>query len=270
MFIYKSRFLTRAEVWFDDEPGETQSVDLLIYSRRSKPVPGTKVRVAHTYLIDLTQSVEQLEANLNKETAYKIRRAERDKVKCERLDPKNPRVVDEFEQMYNVFAKIKGLQPLHRGRMESLAAASLVDLSAARNAEGKILVYHANYYDGRRASGMELPSLFRTLSDSAERNSIGRANRLLNWHDILSYKADGLEAFDFGGWYVGTNPEMLNINEVKRGYGGQVIREYDCEQVLTFKGRMMMAAAAMLNRAKLPTQKQVHANTKTGEVSPAV
>src|SRR5689334_23794685 len=104
MITYRSRFLARGEVWFDDEPDCSRAVDWIIYHQRSRPVPGARSRYFHTYVIDLTKSCEQLLANLNQDTAYKIRRArERDKIICESLDPKVPKLMNGFEQMYNAF-----------------------------------------------------------------------------------------------------------------------------------------------------------------------
>jgi hypothetical protein len=249
MFIYKSRFLTRAEVWYDDEPGDTRQLDWLLYHRRSHPIPGMKSKVIWTYAIDLKQSDEQLLANLNKDAAYKIRRArERDKIICESCDPQDTQVMSQFEQMYNIFAGLKGLAPLNRPRMESMAAAGVLDLTVAKDPQGNALVYHANYRDHRRATSMELPSLYRKMADSTERNLISRANRYLTWRDIMRYKQEGLEVFDFGGWYQGTDPAMLTINEFKRGFGGRVLREYECEQILTLKGWVVLHAASLLER----------------------
>lgn len=252
MITYKTRFLLRGEVWFDGEADDTQPVDWIWYHQRSRPIPGAPTTLAYTYVIDLTQSVEQLAARLNKDTAYKIRRArERDKIVCECCDPRDRAVLDQFERMFNTFAAIKGLAPLHRQRMENMAAAGVLDLSVARDPQGNALVWHANYRDRRRASGMELPSLYRKLADSAERNFVGRANRLLTWTDILRYKEQGLERFDFGGWYQGSDPGMIRINDFKRGFGGQVVREFDCEQIVTLKGWLVLNTARLLKRARL-------------------
>src|SRR5467141_2270684 len=110
MITYRSRFLTRSEVWFDEEPGDTRSTDWIVYNQRPVPVPGAKCRYFYTYLIDLTQSREQLMARLNEDTAYKIRRArDRDKIICENQDPRDPKVINHFEQVYNQFAATKGL-----------------------------------------------------------------------------------------------------------------------------------------------------------------
>ena len=256
MITYRSRFLTRGEVWFDNEPDDASSVDWIVYRQRSHAVPGAQARYFYTFYIDLTRSYEELLARLNEDTAYKIRRArDRDRILCQCCDPRDPAVMDRFEQMYNPFAALKGLSPLDRARMESMAAAGVLDLSVAKDPQGEALVYHANYRDRCRATALALPSLFRKLSDSAARNLIGRANRYLTWSDILRYKEQGLKGFDFGGWYPGTDPGMLKINDFKRGFGGRVLREYECEQILTLKGWVALHAATLLKRARLfPTR----------------
>jgi hypothetical protein len=251
MITYRSRYLVRAEVWYDEHPGNTQSVDWILFYQRSQPVPGARSKVIHTYAIELSQSRQQLLANLNKDTAYKIRRArERDAITCERCNPGEPAVMDQFARMYDAFAELKGLTPLNRARINSMVAAGVLDLSVARDAQGKALVYHANYRNCHRATSMELPSLYRKSSNSAERNFIGRASRYLTWSDILRYQDQGLKCFDFGGWYNGHDPEMLKINEFKRGFGGQVVSKFQCEKILTVKGWTVLAAAALLNRAR--------------------
>jgi len=252
MITYRSRFLARAEVWFNNEPDDTRSVDWILYHQRSHPVPGAQTKYFYTFLIDLTRSREQLLAQLNKDTAHKIRRArDRDKIICECCDPREREVRNRFELMYNAFAAMKGLSPLDRPRMESMVAAGVLDLSVAKDPQGNVLVYHANYRDPCRATAMESPSLYRKLSDSAARNLISRANRYLTWSDILRYKDHGLKSFDFGGWYHGNDPEMLKINDYKRGFGGQVVREYQCEQILTLKGWVVLHTAKLLKQARL-------------------
>ena len=249
MITYRSRFLARGEVWFDNEREYSRPVDWIIYHQRSHAVPGAKSRYFYTYAIDLTRSQEELHARVSKDTAYKIRRArERDKITCEILDPDNHAVMDRFEEMYNQFAAMKGLPRLFRARMEGFAAAGVLDLSAARDPQGNILIYHLNYRDGTRASGLELPSLYRASADSGARNLVGRANRYLVWSGILRYKEQGLKIFDFGGWYHGANPVLLKINEFKRGFGGEVLRSYECEEFLTLKSRIVTLAAALLDR----------------------
>ena len=253
MITYKSRFLTRSEVWFEDEPGDNLSADWILYNQRPTPVPGADCRYFHTYCIDLAQSCEQILGRFNEDTAYKIRRArDRDKIICECCDSSDPAVIDQFEAVYNPFAALKGLLPLNRARVDSMVAAGALDLSVAKDSQGNALVYHANYRDQHRATELYLPSLYRKLSNSAARNMIGRANRYLIWSDMLRYKEQGLKYFDFGGWYPGTTDQaLLKINEFKRGFGGEVMREYRCEKILTLKGWLVLQVARSLKQSKL-------------------
>ncbi len=256
MVTYQSRFLTRAEVWFDHEPNQACSADWVLYHQRSQPIRGALTRDYYTFGIDLSQSQEQLWLRLSKNTAYKIHCArERDGTICECCNPRDPTVMNQFEQVYNTFAAVKGLSPLPRARMEGMAAAGVLDLSVARDPEGHALVYHANYCDRSRATGLEMPSLYRLLADSAARNRIGRANRYLFWSDIMRYKARGLRGFDFGGWYQGTDAALLRTNDFKRGFGGEVWRAFECEQIRTWKGWIVLTFANLLERARLlPTR----------------
>ena len=267
MITYKSRFLTRCEVWFEDEPGDTRSADWILYNQRPNPVPGARCKYFYTYAIDLTLNREELLSRFNEDTAYKVRRArDRDKITCECCDPSDPAVIDCFEAIYNPFAALKGLQPLDRARIDSMAAAGGLDLSVAKDSRGNALVYHANYRDQHRATELYLPSLYRKLSNSAARNMIGRANRYLIWSDMLRYKEQGLKYFDFGGWYPGTTDQaLLKINEFKRGFGGQVMREYRCEKILTLKGWLVLNVAKLLKNARLfPSRPQESTvNTQT-------
>jgi hypothetical protein len=253
MYICQSRFLTRAEVWYDDEPGDVRSADCIRFQQRSSPYPGSGWKYFHNYVVDLTQSVEQLTEQLNKDTAYKIRRArERDQIVCECCNPQDPEVLERFEAIYNPFAATKGLSCLDRAQLDSMAVAGVLDLSVARDSRGNLLVWHANHRDHRRATQMHSPSVYWKLPGSAARNLVGRANRYLMWSDMLRYKEQGLKCFDFGGWYDGTTDQaLLGINEFKRGFGGQVVREYECQQILSLKGWVVLNVAKLLKRIKL-------------------
>src|SRR6185503_6248705 len=144
---------------------------------------------------------------------------ERDRIICECCNIGDGDVFKQFEEMYNEFAATKGLGRLDHARINSMAAAGVLDLSVAKDSEGRALVYHANYRDARRARSLYLPSLFRQLSDGKARSLNGRANRYLTWSDILRYKSEGLKWFDFGGWYSGNDPGMTTINDFKKGFG---------------------------------------------------
>jgi hypothetical protein len=251
MVVCQSRFMQRGEVWFDNEPGNSR-VDWILYLQRSSAVPGSRWKYCRTLLIDLTQEPADLLDQMTKDAVYEIRRArEKDQTTCECCDVTDTGVMDDFETMYNRFAAFKRLQPLDRGRVESMAEAGVLDLSVAKDPGGKPLTYHAHCRDRQRASELFSVSLYRELTDNAARAAITRANRYLVWSDMLRFREGGIKYFDFGGWFHGDlTPDMVNINNFKAKFGGRVVREYQCEQIRTLKGWVVLNGARLLKHVR--------------------
>jgi hypothetical protein len=251
MHIYKSRFLVRGEVWFDGLPDKSP-VDWILHRQRSQAIPNARSRGYHTLLLDLSQPTETLQQQVRDSTAYKIRRArDKDKVSCESHRPVSREMLDCFEEVYNRFASLKRLPSLDRPSLDLLAADGALEISVVKDPGGKALAYHVYYCSSERSCLLHAASLYQLLSDSSSRNAMGRANRYLFWDDVLRHKQRGLKRFDFGGWYPGTtNQELLDINRFKEGYGGRVVREFNCEQIVSPKAWALLTAAALLDRAK--------------------
>ncbi len=251
MHVIKSRFLVRGEVWFEHEP-EPIAVDWLFYRQRSRPVPGARWSYFYTRLIELQQDPKELLGRMNKATAYQIRRArDKDGTRCECLSPLSRDTLDRFVEIYRRFAAIKGVAPVDRPLLAQLAEDGFLEMSCAKTADGTPVAYHAYYRDSGRSCLLYTVSLYQTLSESAARNAVGRANRYLFWCDILRHREQGLKLFDFGGWYPGsTDLERLDINRFKEGFGGRVVQEYNCERILSLRGRVVLAGAALLNGAR--------------------
>jgi hypothetical protein len=266
MITYTSRWMTRGEVWFDHEPG-SGNLDFILYNQRTKPLPHTRSREFYTLVLDLRASPQELLAQMDKTTVYKIKRArERDKIICESCDTSDPSVLRAFADYYDPFAKQRGWTLMDRHWLTKTAEAGALDLTRARSPEGEILVYHTLIRTKTRVRGLHSPSFFRDNSDSATRSYVGRANRFLHWHSMMRFKEEGVSIYDFGGWYTGKVDEgRLRINEFKRGFGGEIVCNYNCEQVLTLKGRLLLAAARSLRRLSSGTVDLVAANENVGQ-----
>ena len=251
MYICRSRFLRRGEVWYDGEPDDS-AVDWVVYHQRPRPVPRARWRYFYTLLIDLNQSPEQLLGQMSSSTAYKIRRArDRDGICCQSCDTSKPGVLDEFEQVYNRFAGQKGLPLLDRAEVDQLAYAGVLEISIAKDCGGKPLAYHTYYRGPSRSRLLHSASLYRELDDASARNMMGRANRYLFWWDMLRHREQGLKHFDFGGWYPSKQDVgLLEVNRFKEGFGGRVVREYNCEQIRSVKGWVVLTAAGLLKKAR--------------------
>src|SRR5260370_38361430 len=141
MLIYKSRFLTRGEVWFDDEADGTP-VDWIYYRQRPSPVAKTRWKYFYTLLIDLAKSPDQLMGEMDEKTVQKIKEAEeKDQTSWKRCEPKESNILDDVERMWNQFAAAQKSPPLDRAWLDRIIEAGALELSAATDPAGKGLPY---------------------------------------------------------------------------------------------------------------------------------
>jgi len=284
MFVYKSRFLTRGEVWFDDEPDDTR-VDWIYHRERSRPLANCRWREIYTRLVDLRKTPDELFAGLEKNTARKIIDAqEKDRLQWERCNVTDANTLSEVERMWNEFATASKTPRFERDWLDPIGQAGRLDLSAARDPAGKVLAYHLVMLTPKRARQVIAISPYRPVPDVAWRGAVSRANCFIHWKNFLAFKAQGIPYFDFGGWYTGTtNIQFLGINQFKKSFGGKVVREFECEEIRTARGWLVLTTARVLRRAGLlnptgdtPTsppqtsKRKSHENAKNREVSPAV
>jgi hypothetical protein len=251
MIIYATRWLRRGKVWFDDQPTDIK-VDVIRYVHRKEPVVGAQNREVHTLVVDLRKTPADLLAAMTKDTRYEIRRAaDKDKTtyRCWHIDMAES--LARFVEFYNRAAALKNIPPAPAAYLKVLADAGVLDLSTAVDMGGKELVWHAYYRGPRRVQLLHSGSIFREMTDNSFRNLIGRANRYLHWQDMLRFKDASLLAYDFGGWYAGNSQqEFLRVNQFKEEFGGAVVREFNCRQLVTIKARLTdMMVSRILRRA---------------------
>jgi hypothetical protein len=247
MIVHRGKFGVTGEVWFDEDPRDSR-VDVVRYVQRTEPVNGARCEDFHTMLVDLTLDADTIMGRIAQNTRYKIRRAgEKDGVSCVawHLDSRNH--VGRFCDYYDAFAAQKGRPSVDRHYVERLAEAGVLDLSCAVDQAGTELVWHAYYRTESRARLLYSCSQFRSADDSGARNMIGRANRFHHCEDILRFKREGVSVYDLGGWYTGTeDEERLGINRFKEEFGGEIVRNYNCEKVVSVRGWMFSAARRLL------------------------
>jgi hypothetical protein len=249
MIVYGTGWLRRGKVWFDDQPTETK-VDLIRYVHRREPLIGAQNREVYTIVTDLMKSPEDLLAGMTKDTRYEIRRAaDKDKVtyRCWSVEMTDP--LAQFVEFYDSVAAHKNIPAAPASYLKVLARAGVLDLSTALDSNGSNLVWHAYYRGPRRVQLLHSGSIFRGSNDSSFRNLIGRANRYLHWQDMLRFKAAGVTVYDLGGWYAGnSHQEFLRVNQFKQEFGGRVVCEFNCRQLITIKARLADALVNSLRR----------------------
>ena len=204
-----------------------------------------------TRIIDLEQPQAALFKAFSKSNRYKINRAERgDNVQTAFLLGSDEGGLLEFAEYYDGFAATKNVPPLRRDQFMAMARAGKVTISTARNDGGSLLAAHAYLVDQERARLTHSASMFRLESESADRNRLGRVNRLLHWDDMIRFREAGVRAYDMGGWYTGdSNQAQLRINDFKQDFGGRVVDEWDIFRSgsargwLYLKGRRLVTSA---------------------------
>ena len=245
MIIYRNKFLRIARVWFDETP-PVGNVDIIYYFQWSSPLPRLRCQDFHTIVIDLRQSKDVLFGGFKKDTRYEIRRAmEKDGVTCDNPSQSHPLLLEEFCEVYEQFAAQKHLGGVDRKLLSLLSDSRNLYISSAKAPSTDKSVFHAYYYCGSRVRLLYSASLFRDSDHAEQRNLIGRMNRSLHWNDMVWFKHDGIPVYDFGGWYNGVNDEeKLRINKFKEEFGGTIVKNYNCAEGATLKGKV----ALLINR----------------------
>lgn len=249
MLHFVSHGLAIAELWFDETLPGGRTPDIVRYRQALSP-PCPDCTDFYTLVIDLAQGQESLLAGLKKETRYEVRRAqEKDALTLDVWDGRCQKFRDDFVSYYNGFAATKRLPRLDKRNLELLSNAGRLDLSRSLSSTGEVLVCHAYYRHCGRVRLLHSASHFRGNGDGAFRALVGRANRWLHWQDLMRFKAAGYSWYDWGGWYEGhDDASRLGINQFKESFGGEVLRTYNGEVLLSVKAHMFACVAKLLGR----------------------
>jgi lipid II:glycine glycyltransferase (peptidoglycan interpeptide bridge formation enzyme) len=180
--------------------------------------------------VDLTEAPTELFNSFSSNTRYKIRRAEREGIACSAVITPSITDIDTFIQFFNTFAHLKKQPLCNREKLNGLREASSLILTIATDSQNAPLVAHA--YIGDNSLGrlrlLYSASLFRSTQNSEARNKIGRANRLLHWHDMLIGREQRYCHYDLGGFPLDqSDPEKNAIARFKAEFGGKAVTEYN-------------------------------------------
>jgi hypothetical protein len=241
MIVYRHHGLRIGLTYFDEEP-DAVKVDVLYLFQQSGPVSGAVCEEHRTLVVDLRRSSEELMAALEKDTAYEIRRAQKDGVVCEYPDARQPAVRNEFWSFFRRFSEATDLAAPGETNLRifhAMGDAGAIELAAAKDRNGTILAYHC-YRRGKTAGLLAPPRpLHRLAHDGAPPAPSGRGHPVLFWSDLLHFKTMEMNTYDFGGWYQGdTDEHLLRINRFKEAFGGRVVPIYNCRRGCTLVGKI--------------------------------
>lgn len=247
---FRRRGMTIGEAYFDPAAAGTpvhERVDLLRIVAAFSPPSEQGSRRRHTLVIDLGDDEDRLLAGMSKDTRSKIRRAtDKDPTRVDAAPDPSETQVDEFADFYDRFAAAQSVSGVFRPRLYALARHGNLVLTSATGTDGEALVRHA--YVAVRGRGYMLysGSVLAESSDSAVRNLIGRANRLLHWEDMRLFKDRGFALYDFGGLDIEErSPKTAGIARFKRGFGGEVRPVYSFTTARSLRGAVVQRVLAL-------------------------
>jgi GalNAc-alpha-(1->4)-GalNAc-alpha-(1->3)-diNAcBac-PP-undecaprenol alpha-1,4-N-acetyl-D-galactosaminyltransferase len=234
------KHIKQKETWFSIEDEDISCDILYCINMYSK---GTMLRSLEkaTLIVDLLKDEQDIFGGIEKQVRYEIRRAsEKDMLNCLYICNPEISMITTIYNSYNRFACDKGIPRMSVRSYISLlryANAGKILVSTCGNAS-HTYIYHVYYISKGVCRLLHSISLFRSEIDHDNRSMIGRANRLLHWKDYQYFKREGFIKYDWGGYHIGTNEELLRINAFKKSFGGTVVPTFQGYMTYTFKGKV--------------------------------
>jgi hypothetical protein len=181
----------------------------------SNAVPPIARGWAHDAWVDLSKAQEALFAEMRVDNRYQVRRAEKMRDRFEIVMNTEAARAD-FLSLYNSFAHNNGKLPLlkpHRLN-EYLPHADVFMLYWEELPTCGRLVLR----DEERRTALMVYSGTRRLDQGAHTKTVGLLNRYLHWHEMKTYRAAGMEEYNFGG----VGPKTPSINDFKMSFGAKL------------------------------------------------
>ena len=175
-----------------------------------------------TLIIDLTRPVEAIQSDYQPVARYEIRRAAKDRLKVW-YDTE----VEDVIRLFALTSRARGLNAIDEATFSTKP--EFIVSHAARKDTGTLCAHF--YLPDRERRRVWLGyncSAYRKFGDAGRRSLCGRANRFLFHRDLLYFKEQGFETFDFGGYDpLEPDPSLRPVNRFKETFGGMVEQQYN-------------------------------------------
>ncbi|GEM_PF-833649 len=245
MIIQWKKYIFTINDIYGVSPEETNlpQADVHAYFQQPDYLEANRKRTLHkrvkTLCIDLDKSEEQLRKEMNRTTRYQINKAGRDHLTVKHLTTVTKQDIIEFAAFFNPFATEKGIELCREEKVKALQNSNRLVISYVYHEDGRKMASHLYIIDEVRATMLYSCSGRFTETDIPPLQ-IGRANRYLHWQDILFFKEQGYQVYDFLGLSIDENDqEQQNINKFKKGFGGREEINYQSFVPQTKKGIVM-------------------------------
>ena len=239
------------ESWFGPASPPVEIASLEIIRRAGERIPGVLNTESYTLLSDLTQSEDVIFSGISKDSRYEIKRSEaKDVAACTITQNPTPADIQSFVKSLNDLYAQKGLNELSLSSgvaLERYRSAGCIRLTRVE-ADGEILASHCYFSVNSRCRLLYSISSFRDKDTAQARARVGRANRFLHWRDMLYFKQQGVETYDWGGWRANADETLHRINKFKEEFGGIKVPIYDAVRPITFFARVAVRVSGLVRR----------------------
>lgn len=225
-------------------PNQIPSADVQCYFQQPNFIDSGKRNALYkrvkTLCIDLNMGEESLRKDMHRTTRYEINKAGREQLVVEHIKKPTNKEVAAFTTFFNPFAKEKKIEQCREDKVRALQKSNQLVISSVYHPNGCKLASHLIIANGDRAIGLYSCSV-RFSESQITPAEIGRANRYLHWQDILFFKRENYDIYDFQGLFSDENNQAhRNINKFKKGFGGSEKISYNSYIPQTRKGTLML------------------------------
>jgi hypothetical protein len=130
-----------------------------------------------------------------------------------------------FITLFNEFAKNKKIRKAELFRLKAYNKAGILAISYIYQ-DNQFLCINFYRITSQRATNLYSFTM-KHLPSGFNNTHFGRAHRTLHWLDILYFKTNYVEFYDFCGWYHGLEDSvLLNINKFKEQFTSYKVIEF--------------------------------------------
>lgn len=215
-YYKKFFFLKVTESWFDGKLDfwDLFSFKAVFHLKTEEKMFGIK-EISHTIELDLLQDKQTIFANFSKANRQQVRKAEEDGIIIEINND-----IDIFVDFFNDFAAKKGTYSTSKKRI--LEKKDCLVISFAKY-ESNVIAAQSYLVDKEKKIVRHYQTANKRFDESVNKNFVGQANKYLLVTNLMRFKQEGYEIFDFGGYAFNTKDEsLLGINNYKLKFGGHI------------------------------------------------
>lgn len=173
-----------------------------------------------TQLLNLEESIETIFQNFSKNHKRSIKKAKKHNIEIHTIKEDND--IQSFITLYEQMYSKKGINSEFKNPRESLS--SIISLINAKHCGICLGVFHENKLIGGLIMLKQGNSLFYRIGCTNNQTNKIPTLHIAFFEAIKIAKVMKVKYFDFGGYAVTPDNQLIGINRFKSGFGGQIVK----------------------------------------------